>query len=145
MLVLTSQWPSDFRHAIMVTDQGRLFRLFIVKFSSFKFLQSAAVERENENEDTKEEAFSDESDFNQCLYYLQKLSCVLRWSSDATWATLANHTVSADQSHQSLYLISMFSIITFRLNLTLTSWSRRRDRSPRILHTHMLASHRWKL
>jgi hypothetical protein len=82
-----------------------------VKFSSFSFLQSTVVEPENENEASIEDAFSDESDFNQCLYYLQKLSSVLRWSSDATWATLANHTVSTDKSHRSLYLISMFSII----------------------------------
>lgn len=53
-----------------------------------------------------EQEYTGDDDLHQCLYFLQKLSNVLRWSPDATWATLAYNVISTNKSYPSLYLIS---------------------------------------
>lgn len=53
-----------------------------------------------------EKRYTEDDDLDQCLYYLQKLSNVLRWSPDVTWAALARNVISTDRSHPLLYHIS---------------------------------------
>jgi hypothetical protein len=88
----------------------RFFHLFVAKFGGFKFLQTAIVSHEQEKNRDTTQVYSEEDDLDQCLYYLQKLSSVLRWLPDNTWAALASISISTDQSHKSLYHISMCSV-----------------------------------
>lgn len=85
----------------------RLFHIFVSKFSSFDFLQSKS-ENGSYFPDGAARKYSDEDDLDQCLYYLQTLSSILRWSSENMWAALAENTISTDTSHLSLYRISKF-------------------------------------
>ncbi len=82
---------------------GRFFHLFVAKLASFEFLQSSAAG--NDGLEIKQR-YTDDDDLDQCLYYLQKLSNVLRWSPDATWAALARNVISTDKIHPSVFLIS---------------------------------------
>lgn len=52
------------------------------------------------------QSYADDDDLDGCLYYLNTLSNVLKWSSDHTWDILADHTVSTDKAHVVLHEIS---------------------------------------
>ncbi|KAM3070867.1 hypothetical protein ACMFMG_009784 [Clarireedia jacksonii] len=83
----------------------KLFHLFVGKFASYKFLQSK-FEDASTSALHNLRVYRDEDDLDQCLYYLQTLSNILRWSSDNTWAALAHSTISTEQSHRPLYQIT---------------------------------------
>jgi hypothetical protein len=83
----------------------RLFHIFVSKFSGFDFLQTIS-EDSSSLLDGEVRKYTDDDDLDQCLYYLQTLSNILRWSSDNMWAALAENTISTDTSHFSLHLIS---------------------------------------
>jgi hypothetical protein len=85
----------------------RLFHLFVAKFSTFEFLQTAP-EGNSQFLESHVRMYNDEDDLDQCLYYLRTLSNILRWSSDGMWAALAENTISTDASHRSLYRISKY-------------------------------------
>lgn len=87
---------------------ARLFHLFVAKFSVFGFLQTVteAPKITPAVLDSGIHLYTEEDDLDQCLYYLQTLSNILRWSSDSMWAALEENTISTDRSHQSLYRIS---------------------------------------
>jgi hypothetical protein len=123
----------------------RFFHLFVAKLASFDFLRSAATQNDIQNGLGTEQGYTENDDLDQCLYYLQKLSNVLRWSPDATWAALARNVISTDKSHPSLYLISKFLVELRLALLTLISQSGHGDLPPRILHTRMLTCYRWQL
>lgn len=74
------------------------------KFSEFQFLQNTP--RDDTRADHSVQAYADEDDLDQCLYYLRTLSNILRWSSENMWAALGENTISTDTTHRSLYLIS---------------------------------------
>ncbi|KAE8442299.1 hypothetical protein EG329_003499 [Mollisiaceae sp. DMI_Dod_QoI] len=82
----------------------KLFHLFVVKFSTFTFLQSIPEEGIDFLASDSPPYTSDD-DLDQCLYYLKTLSNILRWSSDSMWATLARNNVSIDSSQRALYCI----------------------------------------
>ena len=86
----------------------RLFYIFVSKFSGFDFLQTTSV---NSSHSLGEDArrYTDDDDLDQCLYYLQTLSNILRWSSENMWAALAENTISTDPSDASLHRISELS------------------------------------
>ncbi|RDW78114.1 hypothetical protein BP5796_05966 [Coleophoma crateriformis] len=83
----------------------RLFHLFVAKFSGFSFLQTLVTENSSTIDNTVHK-YTEEDDLDQCVYYLLTLSNILRWSSDSTWAALAENTISTDKSFQSLYRIT---------------------------------------
>lgn len=86
----------------------RLFYLFVMKFSSFDFLQSLPGAGPD-GLDNKFEQYGSEDDIDQCLYYLRTLSNMLRWSSESMWAALADNNISTEKAaHPSLHRISMF-------------------------------------
>lgn len=98
---------------------NRLFHLFVAKFSSYTFLHTS-YENASTAAHLDLRAYNDEDDLDQCLYYLQTLSNVLRWSSDNTWSTLAHNTISTEKTHQYLYQISECSITSINIQHTLT-------------------------
>jgi hypothetical protein len=69
-------------------------------------LQGVVADHDTPNGFGTDQRYGEDDDLDQCLYHLQKLSNVLRWSPDATWAALARNIISTDKSHPSLYLIS---------------------------------------
>ncbi len=84
----------------------------MVKFSEFNFLQKLPEDGLAGTE-IDVQLYASEDDLDQCLYYLRTLSNMLRWSSDAMWAALAQHSISTDSSHQSHQRISkLYTIIT---------------------------------
>lgn len=85
----------------------RLFHRFVAKFSGYDFLYTK-YEDSGTSAHYNMRIYADEDDLDQCLYYLQTLSNVLRWSSDSTWAALAHNSISTDRSHRSLFQISKF-------------------------------------
>jgi hypothetical protein len=89
--------------------------------------------------------YAERDDLDQCLYYLQKLSNVLRWSPDATWAALARNVISTDKSNPSLYLISKLLVEVWWALLILVSWSGHRDLPSRVFRPRMLTCYRWQL
>lgn len=62
--------------------------------------------------DRDSQRYAEEDDLDQCLYYLRTLSNILRWSSDNTWAALADNTISTDPSYRDLYRISELTCIS---------------------------------
>jgi hypothetical protein len=91
-----------------VTDPSlRLFHLFVAKFSSFGFLQTAPDES-SDLMNGNVHLYADGDDLDQCLYYLRTLSNMLRWSSDSMWAALTENSISTDKSQLSLYKISLY-------------------------------------
>jgi len=80
----------------------------VTKFASFSFLQTIS-EEDPSPLNTDLYLYADADDLDQCLYYLRTLSNILRWSSDNTWAALAENIISTDKSHRSLYQISKFT------------------------------------
>lgn len=84
----------------------RLFHLFVAKLASFDFLQSNAAENDIHNGFGPEKKYTADDDLDQCLYYLRKLSNVLQWSPDATWAALAHNVISTEKNNLSLFRIS---------------------------------------
>jgi hypothetical protein len=133
-------YPKMYMHTKYTDD--RFFHLFVAKLASFDFLRSTEVENYVQNGLITRQRYTEDDDLDQCLYYLQKLSNVLRWSPDATWATLARNVISTDKSHPSLFLISKLLVELSWTLLTLISWSGRRDLHARILRPCMLTSHR---
>jgi hypothetical protein len=91
---------------ILNTTDDRFFHLFVAKLAGFDFLGSTGVENDVQNGLNPKQRYTEDDDLDQCLYYLQKLSNVLRWSPDATWAALARNVISTDKSHPSLFRIS---------------------------------------
>ncbi|CAD6445829.1 e8679990-bd5e-40c7-a6c3-f2e7f1fc801a [Sclerotinia trifoliorum] len=83
----------------------RLFHIFVAKFSSYSFLYTN-FEDAGTTAHHNMRIYTDEDDLDQCLYHLQTLSNVLRWSSDTTWAALAHNSISTDRSHRSLFQIT---------------------------------------
>ncbi|TVY54541.1 Protein dopey [Lachnellula cervina] len=88
-----------------VVGIDKLFHIFVSKFSGFDFLQTTSV---NSSHLLSGDArrYTDDDDLDQCLYYLQTLSNILRWSSENMWAALAENTISTDQSYASLHRIT---------------------------------------
>jgi hypothetical protein len=123
----------------------RFFHLFVARLASFDFLRNAAAENDIQNGLDTKQRYAEDDDLDQCLYYLQKLSNVLRWSPDATWAALARNVISTDKSHPSLYLIGKLLVEIRWVLLTLISWSGHRDLSSRIFRQRMLTCYRWQL
>lgn len=78
--------------------------MFVVKFSEFPLLQTATIEGD---EATVAQYDLDHNDVDQCIYYLDTLSNILRWASDFTWTGLAESSISTDKSYGALYRISM--------------------------------------
>lgn len=130
---------------ILTKLHDRFFNLFIAKLASFDFLRRAAAENDIQNEIDTKQSYTEHDDLDQCLYYLQKLSNVLRWSSDATWAALARNVISTDKSHPSLYLISKLLVELRWALLTLISWSGHGDLPSRVFRPRMLTCYRWQL
>ena len=92
----------------------RLFHIFVSKFSGFDFLQTLP-ENSSSFQDGETRRYTDDDDLDQCLYYLQTLSNILRWSSNNMWAALAENTISTDPSHASLHCISkLFHILDYK-------------------------------
>jgi hypothetical protein len=127
---------------ILNTTDDRFFHLFVAKLASFEFLRNSGVGNDVQNGLNPKQRYTEDDDLDQCLYYLQKLSNVLRWSPDATWAALARNVISTDKSHPSLFLISKLLVELRWTLLTLISWSGRRDLPSRVLRPCMLTSHR---
>lgn len=109
----------------------RLFHLFVAKFSNYSFLFTK-FEDAGTTTHHNMRIYADDDDLDQCLYYLQTLSNVLRWSSDSTWAALAHNSISTDRSHRSLFQISKFvlsctgsvlTILQLAETMKLHSWS----------------------
>ncbi|KAL3418993.1 hypothetical protein PVAG01_09214 [Phlyctema vagabunda] len=88
-----------------LTGIDRLFHIFVAKFSEFEFLQTPLEDASSED-DEQLPIYTDLDDLAQCLYYIQTLSNILRWSTDSTWAALAENSISTDRSHLSLYRIT---------------------------------------
>jgi hypothetical protein len=82
--------------------------VFVAKFAEFNFLHSAFTEEEPEKLSTTT-TYSEYDDLDRCIYYLQSISRILRWSSDAMWLALAENMISTDQSNKALYRISKCS------------------------------------
>jgi hypothetical protein len=61
--------------------------------------------------------YTEEDDLDQCFYYLQTFSNILRWSSDSMWAALAQNTITAHSGYFPLQGISEFimpfTVLTF--------------------------------
>ena len=131
--------------SILTMLHDRFFHLFVAKLASFDFLRSAAAENDIQNGYGTNQRYTEDDDLDQCLYFLQKLSNVLRWSPDATWAALARNIISTDKSHLSLFLISKLLVELRWALLTLISCSGHRDLPPRIFRPHMLTCYRWQL
>ena len=94
---------------VHVLTKPRLFHIFVSKFSDFDFLQKIS-ENSSSFLDGEVRKYTDDDDLDQCLYYLQTLSNILRWSSDNMWTALAENTISTDSSHLSLHRISKIPI-----------------------------------
>ena len=92
----------------------RLFYLFIAKLSGYSFLYTEFEDAGTASHHNMR-IYSDEDDLDQCLYYLQTLSNVLRWSSDSTWVALAHNSISTDKSHRQLYQISRLGLLVLIL------------------------------
>jgi hypothetical protein len=108
---------------ILTMLHDRFFHLFVAKLASFDFLRSAVAEIDVQNGFDTTQRYTENDDLDQCLYYLQKLSNVLRWSPDATWAALARNVISTDKSHPSLNLISKLLVKIRWTMLNIISWS----------------------
>lgn len=78
----------------------------MVKFASFGFLYMASDGPQVKQADSDIVHYASEDDLDQCLYYLQTFSNILRWSSDNMWATLIERRVSSDPEQGSLSRIS---------------------------------------
>lgn len=74
----------------------RLFHIFAARFSGFSFLRITPTMDVDGN---ATDSYTEENDIDQCLYYLQTLSNVLRWSSDSTFTILARKTISGETSY----------------------------------------------
>ncbi|KAH8676625.1 Dopey, N-terminal-domain-containing protein [Tricladium varicosporioides] len=73
----------------------KLFNIFVTKFCNFSFLQTTSTGNSNLL-NGELQTYGQEDDLDQCLYYLETFSHILRWSSDNMWAALAEGNVSAD-------------------------------------------------
>ncbi|KAI9642255.1 hypothetical protein NHQ30_009057 [Ciborinia camelliae] len=119
----------------------RLFHLFVAKFSGYSFL-CTRFEDAGTTAHHNMRVYADEDDLDQCLYYLQTLSNVLRWSSDSTWAALAHNSISTDKSHRPLFQITgrddEISLLEFFLHVCLQAISGTYDlgNSERKPHIH---------
>ncbi|KAG0651121.1 dopey [Hyphodiscus hymeniophilus] len=109
----------------------KLFHLFVAKFSTFGFLQTAP-EDNSQFLDSHAQLYTDDDDLDQCLYYLRTLSNILRWSSEGLWAALTEDSISTDTSHRSLYRIiagrnGEVSLLEFFLHVCLRAISGSHD------------------
>jgi len=75
-------------------SDNRLFNLFINKLLSFQFLRDPGMRDANSNPDHRHK-FTPEDDLDVCSYYLQTLSNVLRYSTEAAIASIAKDKVNA--------------------------------------------------
>ncbi|RPB20116.1 hypothetical protein L211DRAFT_858876 [Terfezia boudieri ATCC MYA-4762] len=77
---------------------AKLFNLFIKKLLSFQFLRDPGMRDANSNPHHRHK-FTLEDDLDVCSYYLQTLSNVLRYSTEAAIASIAKDKVnSTDES-----------------------------------------------
>lgn len=95
----------------------RLFRLFVGKFSGFKFLQAPSEKGSPALDNNATYIYEAEDDLDQCLYYLRTLSNILRWSSDSMWTTLSEKTILTDRANPTLYRISKYLFSLERSNI----------------------------
>lgn len=125
----------------------RLFHLFVAKFSNYSFLFTK-FEDAGTTTHHNMRIYADDDDLDQCLYYLQTLSNVLRWSSDSTWAALAHNSISTDRSHRSLFQITgrddEITLLEFFLHVCLQAISgtyepENSERKPHIHQFHRTA------
>ncbi|RFU36133.1 hypothetical protein B7463_g263, partial [Scytalidium lignicola] len=111
---------------------NKMFYTFVTTFSGFRFLQTI----QTTESDSVRKFYTDEDDLDQCLYYLRMLSNILRWSTDNTWATLAETSISIDKTNPSLYQITgrdgEITLLEFFLSVCLRSISGRHN--PEISH-----------
>lgn len=92
---------------LKMTDlMNRIFHLFVAKFATFTFLQSPLDSDADSSKLQENKAYVESDDLDQCLYYLQTLSNILRWSSDSTLTALVDNVISTDKSHRALHAIS---------------------------------------
>ncbi|CAG8949634.1 hypothetical protein HYFRA_00007868 [Hymenoscyphus fraxineus] len=107
-------------HSLVGID--KLFHLLASKFAEFKFLQAAPAGKSSSAEDSLT-PYSPEDDLDQCLYYLQTLSNIIRWSSDGMWAALAENTIAQNESDHFLSRITghdnEVSLLEFFLHICL--------------------------
>ncbi|KAH0565127.1 hypothetical protein GP486_001478 [Trichoglossum hirsutum] len=79
-------------HTLSSVD--RLFQIFITRFLALDFLQPGSIASKDLNVHTVTCKFSEGDDLELCLYYLQTLSNILRWSSAGVWTTMAKQVVT---------------------------------------------------
>ena len=75
-------------------NNNRLFNLFAKKLLSFQFLQGPGMRDANGSPNHRHK-FTPEDDLDVCSYYLQTLSNVLKYSTEAAIASIAKDKVNA--------------------------------------------------
>ncbi|KAF4628908.1 hypothetical protein G7Y89_g9243 [Cudoniella acicularis] len=113
-----------------LVGMNKLFNLFVSKFSSFSFLQTISTNSSNFL-DGEMRTYIQEDDLDQCLYYLQTFSNILRWSSDNMWAALAENHIPKDASYSNLQRITghdgEITLLEFFLHVCLRAISGTQD------------------
>jgi Dopey, N-terminal len=73
-----------------LTKIDSVLGVFVSRFLTMEFLDNGASSTSKNSDDHADE---DSDDLDSCIYYLQTLSNVLRWSSANVWVSLANDTL----------------------------------------------------
>ncbi|KAH0542943.1 hypothetical protein FGG08_002712 [Glutinoglossum americanum] len=77
-----------------LSSVDKLFQVFVTRFLVLDFLQLSSVTAKDSSFHTATHKFGEEDDLELCLYYLQTLSNVLRWSSNNVWASMAKRVIA---------------------------------------------------
>jgi hypothetical protein len=101
-----------------VLNRSRLFHLLIAKFSDFECLQRASNSTPDSGTDIVRKSYTEEDDLDQCFYYLNTLSNILRWSSQSTWAALDENIATPDPDDIFFNNISKFCNCSIAHTLT---------------------------
>ncbi|KAI9736888.1 MAG: hypothetical protein M1818_005939 [Claussenomyces sp. TS43310] len=127
----------------------RLLYIFVSKFACFTFLQSPFAKEAEGSGKSSETYYTEDDDLDQCLYYLQALSNVLKWSPDSTWAILAEKKIPIDKGRGSLWVITgedgEISLQQFFVHVCLCAVSRRDASQEPLLEIRTCQLHRTAL
>lgn len=73
----------------------RLFLVFVTKLAEVPFLRGFVSQiHESEKIEQTPTTFSEDSDLDLCLYYLQTFSNILTYAGDISWVVLASKHIT---------------------------------------------------
>ncbi|EPE29628.1 hypothetical protein GLAREA_00788 [Glarea lozoyensis ATCC 20868] len=131
-----------------LTGLDKLFNLIIRKLGNFECLQRSSLTETNSTT-VSSHIYTQEDDLDQCFYYLQTFSNILRWSSDSMWAALAQNTITAESGYLPLKGTighkTEVSFLEFFVQVCSHAMAGRNDRTDGFLNRRISQLHRTAL